>query len=183
MTIFFSKNILKKAAWVCRVVIMLAASIACYALCSGIVSAQPQKTENARPADCLSCHKEQKVLPDKHIKTDGMKLSACVACHKNAKDSKKPDSLRGVITLSHAHQFNGVGCVDCHGEKKPVESPDSQKCIGCHTDYKKSPRTDMSLANMHDSHMGDLDCMLCHHMHAKSENFCGQCHWWKFRVP
>jgi nitrate/TMAO reductase-like tetraheme cytochrome c subunit len=113
-----------------------------------------------------------------------MKLSACVDCHSTVNVSKKPGSLRSVITLSHAHQLNGVSCTDCHGEKRPAESPDNQKCIPCHSDYKKGiVRTDKSLPNMHDSHMGDLDCMLCHHVHTKSENFCSQCHWWKYRVP
>jgi hypothetical protein len=31
--------------------------------------------------------------------------------------------------------------------------------------------------------MGDLDCGLCHHQHSKSENFCSQCHGWKYLVP
>ncbi len=183
MTIYFSKKILNKGSRAFRVVIMLAIAIAGYAFCSDIVSAQPQKSGDAKPGNCLFCHKEQKVLPDNHVKTEGMKLSACVACHAKADGGKKPGSLRGVITLSHAHQLNGVGCNDCHGVKKPVESPDSQKCIECHSDYKKSARTDMTLANMHDSHMGDLDCMLCHHVHKKSENFCSTCHWWKYKVP
>ena len=40
-----------------------------------------------------------------------------------------------------------------------------------------------ALCNPHDSHMGGLDCLLCRHVHKKSENFCAQCHWWKYTVP
>ena len=28
-----------------------------------------------------------------------------------------------------------------------------------------------------------LECTNCHHMHEESENFCGQCYDFKFKVP
>jgi len=40
-------------------------------------------------------------------------------------------------------------------------------------------------SNPHTSpHYGmSLDCNLCHHQHAKSENYCSQCHKFDFKVP
>jgi len=39
-------------------------------------------------------------------------------------------------------------------------------------------------ANPHQSHNGELDCAVCHHMHKASEKYCIQCHsQYDFKVP
>ena len=146
---------------------------------SEILWAEPKKMEGVAPGDCGVCHGSEKVLLAGHVDTKGMAGSTCKGCHKGAKAS-----LRGKMPLSHSHQLNGVICADCHGITEPAKPPEQKKCVSCHADYKKIIiQTDKTLPPPHDSHMGDLDCGLCHHQHSKSENFCSQCHEWKYLVP
>jgi len=146
--------------------------------CSGILWAEPKKMEGAAPGDCAVCHGSEKVLPAGHVDMKGMTGAACKGCHRGA------TSLRGKMPLSHSHQLNRVTCAECHGMTKPAKPPEQKKCLSCHADYKKIViETDKTLPSPHDSHMGDLDCGLCHHQHSKSENFCSQCHGWKYLVP
>jgi hypothetical protein len=148
-------------------------------VCIGILWAEPKKMEGVMPGECGVCHGSEKVLPAGHVDTKGMTGAACKGCHKGAKDS-----LRGKIPLSHSHQLNGMTCADCHGLTRPAKSPEQKKCLSCHADDRKiTIQTDKTLPPPHDSHMGDLDCGLCHHQHSKSANFCSQCHEWKYLVP
>jgi hypothetical protein len=146
--------------------------------CSRILWAEPKNMGGVTPGDCGVCHGSEKVLPVGHVDTKGMAGAACKGCHKGAA------SLRGKMPLSHSHQLNGVTCADCHGATRPAKPPEQKKCLSCHPDYKKiAIQTDKTLPPPHDSHMGDLDCGLCHHQHSKSEDFCSRCHEWKYLVP
>ena len=146
-------------------------------------NSQPKRLENAKPGHCAVCHLEQKVLPVSHVNTGEMSFAQCSGCHLATAGKKPPGTLRGKMPLSHAHQLSGVTCTDCHEKQRPAAAPEGQKCLACHAGYKKIALTDKALHNPHDSHMGELDCLLCHHVHKNSENFCGQCHWWKYTVP
>ena len=147
--------------------------------CIGILWAEPKRLEGVSPGDCGVCHGSKKVLPAGHVDVEGMAGAACKECHKGTKAN-----LRGKIPLSHSHQLKGVTCADCHGITKPAKPPEQKKCLSCHADYKRATiQTDKTLPPPHDSHMGDLDCGLCHHQHSRSENFCSQCHDWKYLVP
>ncbi len=146
--------------------------------------AAPKLMEGAAPGDCAACHGNETVLPNGHGETKGMKLQECLGCHKNSEVKEKPGTLWGKIPLGHFHRLSGIACTDCHGTAKPAKAPDTAKCVSCHPEYKKGPlQANKDLQNPHDSHMGDLDCSVCHHQHAKSENFCSQCHYWKYLVP
>jgi hypothetical protein len=82
--------------------------------------------------------------------------------------SKRKANLRGKMDLSHSHQLSGVTCADCHGVTRPAKPSEKKKCLSCHADYKKvAILTDKTLPHPHNSHMGDLDCGLCHHQHSK----------------
>jgi len=77
--------------------------------------------------------------------------------------------------------------VRCHGNvKKPTEVA-HEKCMSCHDTTKLAEKTaSVKPKNPYNSpHYGkDADCNLCHHQHAKSENYCAQCHEkWEFKVP
>ena len=172
-------RIIKKNRGTVRIASLIAITIIILTtLCSGILWAEPKKMEGVVPGECGVCHGSEKVLPVGHVDTKGMAGAACKECHKGA------TSLRGKMPLSHNHQLNGVICADCHGITKPAKPPEQKKCLSCHADYKKiAIQTDKTLPPPHDSHMGDLDCGLCHHQHSKSENFCSQCHEWKYLVP
>jgi hypothetical protein len=143
----------------------------------------PVRDPKAAPGDCAACHKGEKVLPSGHPATKGMKRQACAQCHAGGTDR----TLVGKVPASHLHQLSGVGCVQCHGNvKKPTEVA-HEKCMACHDTTKLAEKTaSVKPKNPHNSpHYGkDADCNLCHHQHAKSENYCAQCHEkWEFKVP
>ncbi|MEI6154694.1 MAG: cytochrome c3 family protein [Deltaproteobacteria bacterium] len=143
-----------------------------------------QKTfKNADPGDCNVCHEDGKALSKNHPDTIRMNLKTCKACHKDGQaEGKKPVSLAGKIPVSHTHALGGKDCKACHGEE--LKPPDAGNCLACHKDYgAKKNRLNPSLPKVHDTHMGDLSCDLCHKAHGKSVNFCSQCHDWKYTVP
>jgi len=183
--LFFKKyecgmmTILKKNCGTVRIVSLTVITIIILITpCAEILWAGPKKMEGVAPGDCGVCHGSEKILPAGHADTKGMVGPDCKECHKGA------TSLRGKMSLSHSHQLNGVTCADCHGLTRPAKPPEQKKCLSCHANYKEiATQTDKTLPPPHDSHMGDLDCGLCHHQHSKSENFCSQCHEWKYLVP
>ena len=142
----------------------------------------PARDPKAAAGDCVACHKGEKVLPNKHRATKGQKLEACEKCHERGTET----ALAGKVPGSHLHQLSGVGCAQCHGNvKKPTEVA-QEKCMSCHDTTKLAEKTaSVKPANPHSSpHYGkDADCNLCHHQHAKSENYCAQCHKFEFKVP
>jgi hypothetical protein len=132
--------------------------------------------------DCSACHVQKKMLPDKHADTKTMNWEACKACH-----NKENLSLTGKLPGSHHHQLADVNCVKCHGKTKTPEALTMEQCVACHgSTAKLAEKTkDVKPTNPHTSpHYGtDLDCNLCHHQHAKSENYCAQCHKFDFKTP
>ncbi len=109
-----------------------------------------------------------------------MDLKQCLGCH-TQEDPKFTDTL----PLSHTHLLEGVACEACHGTANPPEFVGTDRCLTCHkTDALVAATKDLKACNPHDSHYGpQLDCDLCHHAHAASENFCNQCHRFTFVVP
>jgi hypothetical protein len=137
--------------------------------------------ETARPGDCRFCHGYEKVIPRGHISTQDMDLFACRRCH-----SAPAMRLRGKMPLSHTHRLLGVSCTRCHGVTRPFKPSVSQDCFICHGDLEKlAARTSYLRENPHESpHYGrTLDCRLCHHEHARSEDYCASCHHFNFAVP
>ncbi len=144
--------------------------------------AAPKRLTSAKPDNCSACHGKDKVLPEGHAKTAKMALSACRECH--TKDS--PTSLSGKLPLSHRHQLAGVTCVKCHGKAKKQTPVEAAVCETCHEPARLAEKTaGVKPQNPHTSpHYGTaLDCNVCHHQHAKSENFCIQCHTFNFKLP
>ena len=137
----------------------------------------PKRLKDAAAGDCAACHGTASALPKDHPATKGQGLSQCAECH----DGKKAVLLRGKIPLGHLHLLEGVSCTDCHGQGE-ARAIARDKCLECHDSGEAlakltMPRDKKSL-NPHESpHYGtELDCELCHHAHAKSENYCVQCH-------
>ena len=146
------------------------------------VWAGPKLLSTAKAGDCKACHGADKVLPAEHPGTQGMDWKGCKACH-------MPDkaNLIGKIPASHVHLLSGITCVKCHGKAKKQEAVDMKTCVACHgsPDALAAKTADVKPTNPHTSpHYGTtLDCNLCHHQHAKSENYCSQCHQFNFKVP
>jgi hypothetical protein len=144
--------------------------------------AAPKVDPKAKPGDCAACHRKDKVLPDNHPDTKAMNWQECTACHRDAEII-----LIGKVSGSHIHQLSGLNCTSCHGKAKKKEALKMEKCVSCHgsTDKLAEKTAKVKPENPHTSpHYGtSLDCNLCHHQHAKSENFCSQCHDFNFRAP
>ncbi|MCF0253188.1 MAG: cytochrome c3 family protein [Duodenibacillus sp.] len=107
-------------------------------------------------------------------------LAACVAC---AQAQQAP-------SMQFKHQMKGIGCVMCHKTAAPAAKPKAKVCNECHQ-YgdlaRKSAAKGLEL-NPHDSHAGELKCVLCHREHAKSVVHCKECHKsgarkFEFQVP
>jgi len=145
-------------------------------------AAAPKKNPKAKGGDCAACHGKDKVLPASHPDTKAMNGKSCLACHKEGQMS-----LVGKMPGSHTHQLAGITCASCHGKAKKPEAVAMGKCVACHgsTDKLAEKTAKVKPENPHTSpHYGtSLDCNLCHKQHAKSENFCAQCHKFEFKVP
>jgi len=132
--------------------------------------------------DCAACHVKEKKLPEKHADTKAMTWTACKACH-----TKTNLNLIGKLPGSHVHHLAGVNCIKCHGKTKTPEALTMEQCVACHGSTAKlvEKTKDVKPTNPHTSpHYGtELDCNLCHRQHAKSENYCAQCHKFDFKVP
>ena len=175
------KNSYRKAA---RISAVLCGVIMVFALSHFLWAASKPDMAKAdvKGGDCAACHAGKKMLPDAHADTKSMNWEACKACHTG--DNL---SLTGKLTGSHYHQLAGVNCVKCHGKTKTPAALTMEQCIACHgATAKLAEKTkNVKPANPHTSpHYGtELDCNLCHHQHAKSENYCAQCHKFDFQTP
>lgn len=92
-----------------------------------------------------------------------------------------PAAAKGMADFHTAH---GMKCVACHKTKDTM--PTTATCTACHPKDKLVASTkNVKPTNPHNSpHYGaDLDCTNCHVGHEKSENYCAQCHNFKFQVP
>ncbi len=153
------------------------------------LAAGPTRDPSAKGNDCATCHQAGLPLLAKHPSTKTNKLSDCMDCHEKGTD----DTIIGIIPGSHLHQLAGVTCVDCHGSSgkagsttKPV-AVDMDKCLSCHGSGEKVAALTAKVKpqNPHRSthYNTDLDCNVCHQQHAKSEDFCAECHTFGFKVP
>ncbi|MDQ5986727.1 MAG: hypothetical protein CSYNP_02458 [Syntrophus sp. SKADARSKE-3] len=147
-----------------------------------VASAAPKQNLKAKGGDCAACHGNEKVLPEGHPYTKAMNAKSCLACHKEEKTS-----LAGKMPGGHVHRLSDITCASCHGKVKKPEAVAMDKCIACHgsTDKLAEKTSKVKPENPHTSpHYGTtLDCTLCHKQHAKSENYCNQCHKFDFKVP
>jgi hypothetical protein len=88
------------------------------------------------------------------------------------------------LLLGEKHKNAGVSCEGCHRDEAAKEQVSTAVCIGCHGDYPKiAELRAKSSPNPHESHLGNLKCESCHHVHKLSEDYCGKCHLIEFKVP
>ena len=57
---------------------------------------------------------------------------------------------------------------------------ETDSCLGCHDSYenlaKLTVNEECAEKNPHKSHLGEVDCTVCHKGHAPSQAYCLQCH-------
>jgi len=132
-----------------------------------------------KPGDCSGCHAPEVKLPSSHPDTREMKLVDCKQCH------QQKTRLYGKLLLSHFHSLAGLTCGSCHQEGAPQKKDLSKgKCLSCHGSYEQlGLQTAAVDPNPHKTHLGEIDCLYCHHQHRSSANYCAQCHEWPLDVP
>jgi fumarate reductase flavoprotein subunit len=88
-----------------------------------------------------------------------------------------------VILLGDKHKKADM-CEECHKDGSPKGNVIADICFKCHIGYSKlAERTNKITPNPHESHLGYLECVACHHIHKLSEDYCGECHKFGFKVP
>lgn len=83
--------------------------------------------------------------------------------------------------LADRHKAAGVKCIQCHGVAAPKKGAfvEMNNCLKCHGgSYAALAQTTSNLGKMnpHGAHIGQLDCMACHHGHSTPTLYCAQCH-------
>jgi hypothetical protein len=86
-----------------------------------------------------------------------------------------PGSGHGFLIDKHAAA--GLDCAACHRDAPPPKAPEVMACLGCHGSYQQiAAKTAAQQPNPHASHLGEIPCSGCHHIHMASESLCDQCH-------
>jgi len=126
-----------------------------------------------RPEFCATCHimdpyLESWVSSDYGAYAHAVQEVTCLECHVPTVQQQvdelvvyvKGDFTVPLEELEVADEF----CYDCHLEDE-------------HTSLEEVIQLTADLAlNPHDSHLGRLECDLCHKMHGFSEDYCADCH-------
>ncbi len=94
------------------------------------------------------------------------------------------DSQAASASLEQRHSKQGISCKQCHGDKPKEEQVSMETCLGCHGSYQKlAEASKAKTPNPHDSHIGEIRCSLCHHVHKDSEMYCNKCHQFNLDFP
>lgn len=126
-----------------------------------------------KPEFCATCHIMEPYLESWQASDYGAYAHAqqdvtCLECHVPTTQQQVDELVvyvQGDFTvpleeLEVSDQF----CYDCH---LPNEHTSSEEVVQLTADLELNP---------HDSHLGELDCDICHKMHALSEDYCADCH-------
>ncbi len=129
--------------------------------------------------DCTACHTWQ---PGKSFGLKGSKVSFGALSKENMEQIKKVfDSWTASKNLDAHHGKKNVTCSGCH-EKLPEQgdSVENDRCLACHGDSeklaKKTEPKDFPDRNPHKSHLGTINCTVCHKAHTASKTYCLDCH-------
>lgn len=75
------------------------------------------------------------------------------------------------------HNSIQLKCTDCHETTNPKKSPEMRTCFNCHESYTAIKNiTKKVQPNPHGSHLGELNCSLCHSTHGSNKLYCSNCH-------
>lgn len=80
------------------------------------------------------------------------------------------------------HAKANVMCAGCHGKNFAEEgdSVEKERCQSCHGGYRelaaKTQPSDFPDRNPHRSHLGEVECNVCHKAHGPSSVYCLKCH-------
>jgi hypothetical protein len=84
--------------------------------------------------------------------------------------------------MDNRHAKTGVVCAGCHGKDlaRSDDTVENPRCLECHGSMeklaKKTEPKDFPDRNPHKSHLGEINCTVCHRAHAESKVYCLGCH-------
>ena len=109
---------------------------------------------------------------------------AVIALHHAAAQSPPVAPGAGHGFLIDKHVAAKLDCAACHTESPPAKQPDNAVCIKCHGSYTDvAAKTASDQPNPHASHLGEIPCASCHHIHQASQTYCSQCHNFDMSTP
>lgn len=134
----------------------------------------------ATSVECTDCHTWS---PDKSLGLPGRKAPlGTVSDQEMASLRKIFLSWTSSSYLDGLHSRKDVTCFSCHGEKiaEAGDLVESDRCLYCHGPWdrllQKTAPTDFPDRNPHQSHLGEIDCTVCHKGHTASSVYCLGCH-------
>ncbi len=93
-----------------------------------------------------------------------------------------PGSGHGYLIDKHIRA--GLDCASCHRDAPLSDAPKMTVCTGCHGSYSQiAAKTASDRPNPHASHLGEIPCWACHHVHRASETLCDECHAFGMKPP
>ncbi|RJP76579.1 MAG: hypothetical protein C4522_17710 [Desulfobacteraceae bacterium] len=130
--------------------------------------------------DCLSCHSW---IPGRHFGISGTGVDLGPLPENNMPLLKKTFlSWAGSRYLDARHAKQNVTCSGCHGDSLPApgDTIKNERCLMCHGSYdalaEKTVPEIFPDRNPHQSHLGVIDCTVCHVAHGESRAYCLECH-------
>ncbi len=130
-------------------------------------------------ADCQDCHTFQ---PGKSFCLTGSTESY------GALSEEDMNLIKEIINsavesnfLDALHFSANITCVSCHDKDIIGENIlKNTKCLSCHGPLEeliaKTAPKDFPDRNPHKSHLGEINCTVCHAAHAESKIYCLECH-------
>lgn len=109
-------------------------------------------------------------------------ITAVLTTHVYSQSPPAPGTGHGFLIDKHIAA--GLNCSACHAESPPAKAPDTAACTKCHGSYSDiAAKTAQDQPNPHASHLGDIPCASCHHIHQASVTYCAQCHNFDMKTP
>ena len=138
--------------------------------------------------DCMVCHLWE---PGKNFGLPGEKISLGVLTKEEMDLIQRIfESWSRSAFLDALHADRDISCTSCHGDKLPTSSKTvgSDRCLACHGSYadlaSQTTRDQFPNRNPHKSHLGEIDCSVCHQVHGTSKVYCLRCHRnWAMKIP
>ncbi len=137
-------------------------------------------TGDGSKVDCMMCHTW---TPGKRFGLLGQKVSFGAPSKNELEGMKKIlASWKKSGYTDSLHGKANVSCAGCHGSPaaKEGDTVENDRCLKCHGPIDKlaakSAPKDFPDRNPHKSHLGDINCTVCHKGHAESKTYCLDCH-------
>jgi hypothetical protein len=138
--------------------------------------------------ECTVCHTWS---PEEALGLPGQEISFGKASEQDMAFTKKIFTSWATSSyLDGLHARKDLTCSSCHGKglAERGDLVENERCLTCHGPFEKlvqrSAPKDFPDRNPHFSHLGEIDCTVCHMGHSASSVYCLGCHpRWTMKIP